>query len=105
MSARQTFGNVKLRHRLRNSLRLLDRMPELSKFLFGEIESHGSSHKVPLPAKALDRSGVKAELSMSERCLQFVVRARNGRYSVNGLLSDIPSSGVFRVLLAKWHYA
>jgi hypothetical protein len=25
------------------------------------------------------------------------VRARNGKYSVNGILSDMPSSGIFRV--------
>jgi hypothetical protein len=26
------------------------------------------------------------------------VSARNGKYSVNGILSDIPSSGIFRVV-------
>jgi hypothetical protein len=30
--------------------------------------------------------------------VQLGVRARNGQYSVNGILSDIPSSGIFRVV-------
>jgi hypothetical protein len=47
------------------------------------------SNAEPLVAKILSAQEC-------DRCT-VGVRARNGKYSVNGILSDIPSSGIFRV--------
>ena len=55
------------------------------------VEAFGLLNRVLIQKQRISK--IRGELGA-----QIGLRARNGKYSVNGILSDIPSSGIFRVV-------